>query len=141
MKTYLSKRTKTQKSGFSLLEMLTVVGIIGIFASILMPQIGDINDSGKNSAARSTADVICLVLNAAATCGYQFDKLDAWDASTTGDVILHKAETGAVIPTTVLGTFAGQKFTVGDIEADEKSRIIPWLSYDPVNNRIVLAPW
>jgi type II secretory pathway pseudopilin PulG len=133
-----TRKPKTiRQAAFSMFEMLVVVGIIGIMGAVIFPAIGRVNESAKDSAARGTGDVVVVLLNAAATCGYTFSTALGWDENTPGDTIVQAAVDGVTIPLSVGGTFAGKNFSTGEIAADERARFANKLTYDKVNNRIM----
>ncbi len=60
------------KAGFSLVEMLVVIAVIGIIAAIAVPNIGRINDSAKDATYRRNAQNIASVFASAQAAGINF---------------------------------------------------------------------
>ena len=114
------KLNKKAQGGFSLVEMLVVIAVIGIIAAIAIPNIGSVNNSARVAAAQRNAQSIASVLNAAIAAG----------ASTTGwtdATLITLAETG-VSPTD--GAFSGKIFSTGNIDDSEQPGIDDLISWD-----------
>lgn len=52
--------------GFSLVEMLVVIAVIGIMAGIAIPLLGNTTDKASKATAQRNAQSLCLLYNAAA---------------------------------------------------------------------------
>jgi prepilin-type N-terminal cleavage/methylation domain-containing protein len=102
---------RSAKAGFSLVELLIVIAIIGIMASIAIPLIGKLSDNTKVARAKRNAQNIASVFNSAYTSG-------AYDSATlpttVGTVIadLDAGKEGS-------GSFVGTTFKVPGIQAIE----------------------
>ena len=58
----LTKSKKSVKNGFTLIELMVVVAIVGVLSSVALPQLTKAQDRAKSAAAQSTA------VNAGKTC-------------------------------------------------------------------------
>ncbi len=120
----------SRKAGFSLVEMLVVIAIIGIIAAIAIPNIGSINESARNAAAQRNAQSVASVLNAAVAAGAEL----TLDASSDGAAVVAEAQKKNQPKD---GPFKNKTFTVGDIDTDEVAKIAAHLSWDNENQQVI----
>ncbi|MEZ5990010.1 MAG: prepilin-type N-terminal cleavage/methylation domain-containing protein [Planctomycetota bacterium] len=124
------KLNTSRKAGFSLVEMLVVIAIIGIIAAIAIPNIGNLNDSARDAAAKRNAQTVASVLNAAIAAGVD---TTGWTAAN----LLDKAQAG-VTPDD--GAFEGKTFTSGPIDDDEELKVASYLDWDDTNKQVEYKP-
>lgn len=130
-----TKIAASLKAGFSLVEMLVVIAIIGIIAAIAIPNIGSINDSAKQATAQRNAQSVASVLNAAIAAGVDpaAPGGDA-EAITDGTTAVAAAVAG-VAPTS--GPFKSKTFQVPAMAAADQTAAAVYLSYDSNNKSVI----
>lgn len=123
MRTHLISANPASR-GFSLVEMLTVISVIGIIASIAIPNIGSISNSAKTATRQRNGQSIVSMFAAGQAAGV------TWAGATrnalVGSVISGQAPTD--------GAFSGKTFRVPNITGTELTATYPYIGIDGDGN-------
>ena len=104
---------KAANTGFSLVEMLVVIAVIGIIAAIAVPNIGRINDSAKDATYRRNAQNIASVFASAQAAGVDFSASSTAEADIIDAIIAGATVSDADSP------FNGTYFGVPGLDATD----------------------
>ena len=123
MKTTLNKNVK---AGFSLVEMLVVIAVIGIIAAIAVPTIGSITAQANKNKAKRNAQNLASVYSSALAAG-------ATVTGATDTAICDKLIAG------VKGAdaFDNTWFQVPNMSNDERDNAVKYLKTDAVTGQLV----
>lgn len=124
------------KAGFSLVEMLVVIAVIGIIAAIAVPNIGRINDSAKDATKRRNAQNLASVYASAQAAGYDFGKTGGTGAAISSEAtVITNIINGATLSGSSFasspfnGTFfgiPGMKISEAISETDGAAKYLTW---------------
>ncbi len=120
----LLKPTPSSPKGFSLVEMLTVISVIGIIASIAIPNIGSISTSAKTAVAQRNAQSIVSMFAAGQAAGV------TW-AGATRNALVASTISGQS-PTD--GPFVGKTFRVPNISSTDLAVSYKYVGRDSDGN-------
>lgn len=136
---------KAIQKGFSLVEMLVVIAVIGIIAAIAVPNIGKITDSAKDSTLRRNAQNIASVFASAQAVGWDFSKSSGTGTTITAKgTVINAVITGATIPTSTTGDFATSPFKgayfgspgIAPVNTTGTDGVGKYLEYTAATNRL-----
>ena len=123
---------KNVKAGFSLVEMLVVIAVIGIIAAIAVPTIGNITDQANNSKAKRNAQNLASVCASAIAAG-----TDLGTSTTVSGIINQLVDTGLTGSSD--SGFDSTVFKVPNLTSSEKMAASQYLSYDAQAKMIVYS--
>ena len=126
MKTTLKKNVK---AGFSLVEMLVVIAVIGIIAAIAVPTIGSITAEANRNKAKRNAQNLASVYSSALAAGATITgatDVDIADALITG---VNGAD-----------SFVNTYFQVPNMSVAERDAAAVYLDIDGTTGQLVYTP-
>lgn len=104
------------RSGFSLIELLTVMVIIGILAAIIVPNLSSLTGTADRTKDRRNAQNILLAYSSGTAAGVEWPEGDV--ATQVAAVIAGKKPSG--------GIFANREFRA-DVTGDQVAGTYPFL--------------
>lgn len=111
------QKTKNKNQGFTLIELMIVVAIIGILAAVAVPAYNDYIESARSTEAKQQADALKKAVSA---CILKEEALNASNYSNcvSGKSGIPKAITSASTNSTVTCAAIATDKAIIDVEAD-----------------------
>ena len=113
-----SQRNLSRHQGFSLLEMLLVIAVIGIISAIGIPALSSMNGMAGDATAKRNAQNLASVFASAIASGVEWNVPQGTKAGAIAAV-----QAGTTSP-------AGENFSVEGLSADAVNAAKPFLRYE-----------
>lgn len=111
-------KLKNKQGGFTLLELLVVVGILAIVAGVMLGAVGGQEKRAASGAGANTIAAVESLLRGFQAQGTVLNDLDALVQESVATAVPTELTTGAtILPSTVIGTkLSGDKLTVVSLD-------------------------
>lgn len=116
-----SRPKRGHSHGFTLAEILVVLAIIGIIASITVAALGSYNETASRSRDRRNAQSVVMLYTTACAAGATFSSQAGDVSGLVGELVDGKS--GA-------GNMADSFFKMSPIPEPEKTMMMRYLAYD-----------
>ena len=113
--------THSRSKGFSLVEMLMAVSVLGILLGLVITNLNIVGDSVKDTRHKRNAQELAAVCNAAQAAGLEFIAVNDLDR-TIRNVVAGGAPTD--------GAFAGRNFGLKHLQASDIAGVKSFLMLD-----------
>lgn len=113
-------RPLARAAGFTLVELLTVIAILGVLASIVLPNIAATNEAARNTVARRNAQNFASIYSCGQIAGVDWEATDVASATTN---ILEGKTAGD-------GAFAGKVFKAAGMKPTDLALAQRYLRWD-----------
>lgn len=119
-----------KKEGFTLIEILVVIGIIGLLAVFLVPNIFGVQDRGKEAAVKAVMHSVQLAVEA---YNMENETYPVGRNITLHNLCVNYLMPGGYIASVPRNPFTGQEYK----DADSAGKVI--YNYNDIENKYVLT--
>lgn len=120
-----SNLKKQRQHGFSLVELLTVISVIGIIAGIALPSMGNVNTAASKAVNQRNAQNIVSIFQSGVSAGL------TWTGGAVRNTLIGSVVSGQ---SPASGAFTGQSFKLPSLTGTDLTGAYPYVGIDASNN-------
>ena len=121
--------------GFSLVEMLVVIAVVGVVSAIAVTSMNGIQPDARLQAAKQNAKVIVTTYQAATAAG-AYSAPNGFGGLTSKTDLLNKLQAGV----NGAGVFAAEVFAISDLDPNTQADAEAFLRYDAQLDSLLFDP-